>query len=95
MQSPLDGVAHAVQGYPGAFDGDDQAWLAAEIAASERRWAQMDFKLPAGLIHGDAHPNNLLHTRRGPLLCDWDHVSHGPREWDLVHIDSASAVRTT
>jgi aminoglycoside phosphotransferase (APT) family kinase protein len=44
----------------------------------------MRFALPAGLIHGDAHPNNLLYTRHGTLLGDWDHVSYGPREWDLV-----------
>ncbi len=44
----------------------------------------MRFDLPAGLIHGDAHPNNLLYARRGVLLGDWDHVGHGPREWDLV-----------
>ena len=44
----------------------------------------MRFDLSAGLIHGDAYPNNLLYARRGVLLGDWDHVGHGPREWDLV-----------
>ena len=35
----------------------------------------------AGLVHGDAHPNNLLYTKHGILLGDWDHVGYGPREW--------------
>lgn len=84
MPSPLGGVAAAVRSHPDAFDGDDHAWLSHEIDECERRWAGMRFSLPRGLIHGDAHPNNLLYTRRGVLLGDWDHVGHGPPEWDLV-----------
>jgi aminoglycoside phosphotransferase (APT) family kinase protein len=84
MPSPLGGVAAAVRSHPDAFDGNDQAWLSREIAECESRWAGMQFHLPRGLIHGDAHPNNMLHTRRGVLLGDWDHVGYGPREWDLV-----------
>ena len=84
MPSPLHSVTRAVDDHPEAFDEDDRAWLAGEINASERRWGAMKFVLPAGLVHGDAHPNNLLYTRRGPVLGDWDHVGYGPREWDLV-----------
>jgi phosphotransferase family enzyme len=84
MPNPVLGTAQALQEHPGAFDGDDREWLAGEISACEQRWDAMRFALPAGLIHGDAHPNNLLYTRRGVLLGDWDHVSYGPREWDLV-----------
>lgn len=84
MPNPVLGTAQALQEHPDAFDGDDREWLAAEISACGERWDAMGFALPAGLIHGDAHPNNLLHTRRGTLLGDWDHVGYGPREWDLV-----------
>ncbi len=84
MPSPLDGVARALDDHPGAFDGDDSSWLSDRIAESQRRWGRMRFVLPAGLVHGDAHPNNLLYARRGVLLADWDHVGYGPREWDLV-----------
>lgn len=84
MQSPLRGVARAVRDTPEAFDGDDRSWLEREVRACESRWQSLTFALPTGLIHGDAHPNNLLHTLRGALLCDWDHVALGPREWDLV-----------
>ena len=36
------------------------------------------------LIHGDAHAGNLLNAAGGAVLGDWDSVSHGPRELDLV-----------
>jgi aminoglycoside phosphotransferase (APT) family kinase protein len=84
MPSPLEGVARALDDHPEAFDGDDRSWLSNEIAERQRRWQQMQFALPTGLVHGDAHPNNLLYARRGVLLADWDHVGYGPREWDLV-----------
>jgi hypothetical protein len=84
MPNPVLGTAQALQEHPGAFDRDDRDWLANEISACGQRWDAMRFPRPAGLIHGDAHPNNLLYTRRGVLLGDWDHVGYGPREWDLV-----------
>ena len=50
------------------------------LAAYDR----LSFPLPAGMIHGDAWRGNLL--RDGPriVLADWDEVSTGPREIDLV-----------
>jgi Ser/Thr protein kinase RdoA (MazF antagonist) len=84
MPSPLDGVAAAVRDHPGAFDGGDRAWLSQEVEKCARRWAGIRLSLPRGLIHGDAHPNNVLYTRRGVVLGDWDHVGYGPHEWDLV-----------
>jgi aminoglycoside phosphotransferase (APT) family kinase protein len=84
MADPLTGVKCAVKNHPEAFDGDDRKWLADAVSASRRRWREFDFYLPRGLIHGDAHPNNVLYTPHGALLGDWDHVSAGPREWDLV-----------
>jgi hypothetical protein len=82
--NPVRGTVQAVDDFPGVFDGDDRDWLSDEIRACERRWHAMQFVLPTRLIHGDAHPNNLLYTRRGILLGDWDHVGYGPPEWDLV-----------
>jgi hypothetical protein len=82
--NPVRGTAQAVDDFPEVFDGDDRDWLSDEIRACERRWQAMQFVLPTGLVHGDAHPNNLLYTRRGILLGDWDHVGYGPPEWDLV-----------
>lgn len=84
MPAPLRSVTTALASHPHVLDAGDCTWLAGQIGECERRWAGMRFALPTGLVHGDAHPNNLLYTRRGPLLGDWDHVGHGPREWDLV-----------
>jgi aminoglycoside phosphotransferase (APT) family kinase protein len=46
---------------------------------------QITWRLPAGVIHGDARIGNLLHHPAGHLvLCDLDGVSLGQREWDLT-----------
>jgi aminoglycoside phosphotransferase (APT) family kinase protein len=46
---------------------------------------QVDWHLPPGVIHGDAHTGNLLAAPDGrTVLCDLDSVAIGPREWDLV-----------
>lgn len=42
---------------------------------------------PPGVIHGDAHVGNVLAGR----LCDFDSVSIGPREWDLVPLAHSAA----
>jgi aminoglycoside phosphotransferase (APT) family kinase protein len=36
------------------------------------------------MIHGDAYPKNLIYTRDRVGLADWDSVSYGPREQDIV-----------
>lgn len=36
------------------------------------------------MIHGDAWRGNLLHDGERVVLADWDAVSTGPREIDLV-----------
>ena len=68
----------------------DQAdFLARRREELTRAHEALEFVLPPGLIHGDAHRGNLLYDRERPegdriVLCDWDSVSVGPREWDLV-----------
>jgi Ser/Thr protein kinase RdoA (MazF antagonist) len=45
----------------------------------------LDFALPFGVIHGDAHVKNALNDRHGRAhLIDLDDVAEGPREWDLT-----------
>ncbi len=64
-----------------------------EIIERLRRWCdeldeaidQVEWHLPQGVIHGDAHTGNLLVTPDGrAVLCDLDSVAVGPREWDLT-----------
>jgi Putative homoserine kinase type II (protein kinase fold) len=66
------------------------------LSASQRDWlrAQSELVLAeyettaqplgCGLIHGDAHPGNLLAADGRYVLIDWDSVSYGPRIQDLV-----------
>lgn len=44
----------------------------------------IDWKLPRGVIHGDAHTGNVLVTASGGVLIDYDALAVGPREWDLT-----------
>ncbi|RKN50421.1 phosphotransferase family protein [Micromonospora endolithica] len=45
-----------------------------------------------GLIHGDAHPGNLLRDINGsPVLCDFDATTLGPRQVDLVAVPVGEA----
>lgn len=45
---------------------------------------RLEFVLPPGPIHGDAHRKNLLRDVAGVThLLDFEMVAWGPREWDL------------
>ncbi|MEO3861112.1 aminoglycoside phosphotransferase family protein [Acrocarpospora sp. B8E8] len=68
-----------------AIDEEEREWLTERCSAlSDAYYERLEFALPYGLVHGDAHRGNLLRTPEGLLLCDWDSVSAGPREIDLV-----------
>ncbi|RBQ13866.1 aminoglycoside phosphotransferase family protein [Spongiactinospora rosea] len=63
----------------------DRGWLLDRCSAlAETYYERLRFTLPYGLIHGDAHRGNLIRASGRLLLCDWDSVSAGPREIDLV-----------
>ena len=62
----------------------DREWLLASADVLEQRYLRTRWTLGSGLIHGDAHAGNLLHAVGPVVLGDWDAVSHGPREMDLV-----------
>ena len=65
----------------------DRDWLAGQIEELSARWAVLRFPDPPALIHGDAHPGNLIRAPHGTIvLGDWDHVAIGPREWDLAQV---------
>jgi hypothetical protein len=71
-----------------ALTDDERAWIMARIAEVRDKIASLDWPLGTGLIHGDAWAGNLLHSPGarpvGALLGDWDWVSTGPREIDLI-----------
>jgi aminoglycoside phosphotransferase (APT) family kinase protein len=62
----------------------ERDWLLARAAELEQQYQRTNGVLGTGLLHGDAHSGNLLHSPGGVVLGDWDSVSYGPRELDLV-----------
>jgi Ser/Thr protein kinase RdoA (MazF antagonist) len=62
----------------------DREFLTALIADLSARYDGLDFALPVGPIHGDAHTGNLLTDRGTVVLADFETAATGPREWDLL-----------
>jgi aminoglycoside phosphotransferase (APT) family kinase protein len=84
---PLASIANALDQYPDFLPPTQRRWLAGRISQLRAAWHTLEFPHPPGLIHGDAHPGNLMRTPTGRvILGDWDHVAIGPREWDLAQI---------
>lgn len=67
---------------------DERAWLHERITEIRTVIAGLQWPLGVGLIHGDAWVGNLLWSPDTPpigvVLGDWDWVSNGPREVDLI-----------
>jgi hypothetical protein len=87
LDDPLASVTATISQAPDAMSRAILSWLEERIMCLRRQWSALDFPRPAGLIHGDAHIGNLMRAASGQaVLGDWDHVSTGPREWDLAQI---------
>ncbi|TDB91861.1 phosphotransferase [Actinomadura sp. 7K534] len=85
LTDPFESVAAAVKQHPDGMTGEDRAWLRDRIEQLRHNWTELTPALPTGLIHGDAHTNNIIRLTTGKtVLGDWDHVALGPREWDLI-----------
>lgn len=71
--------------HPAVAD-NDRAWLLARARTLVDTFTATTFPLGEGLVHADAHSENLLrdpdHSRW--LLIDWDGTCLGPRELDLL-----------
>ena len=85
LTDPFESVAAAIEQHPNGISGDDRTWLRHQIERLRHSWTELIPALPTGLIHGDAHTNNIIRRTTGhAVLGDWDHVALGPREWDLI-----------
>ena len=69
---------------PGNADPSAVAFLSDLYHDVKDRYNSLEFALPLGVIHGDAHRGNVIVTPSGPILTDFEVVSWGPREWDLT-----------
>ncbi|WP_280263626.1 aminoglycoside phosphotransferase family protein [Nocardia wallacei] len=67
----------------------DRRLLRAERNRLAARWDEITYVLPPGLIHGDAHHRNTLwdNVTERSVLCDWESVTIGQPEWDLVTLE--------
>lgn len=82
--NPLGSLREDIRGCAWLADAE-RSWLEARCDELERQYAQASWTLGSGLLHGDAYTDNLIYTRNGgAVLADWDSVSYGPREQDVV-----------
>ncbi|MPZ80265.1 MAG: phosphotransferase [Actinophytocola sp.] len=82
-----------------ALTAEDRAWLGARARTLVDAFAKTTFPLAIGLVHADAHRENLVRRGDGWVLIDWDQACLGPRELDLLaglpdHFHEAEADRT-
>jgi hypothetical protein len=78
---------HATINTAACLGSDDHAWLTDTAGILLADYAELDFPLGHGHLHGDAYPGNLLlDTTSGQWrLGDWDETAAGPRELDLAN----------
>ena len=65
---------------------DDRDFLRSRCDDLNDELQHLQFALPRGPIHGDAHTNNLLTDHGQVVLIDFENAAIGPREWDLLPI---------
>ncbi|GGP38046.1 aminoglycoside phosphotransferase [Saccharothrix coeruleofusca] len=80
--APLDDVHRRIADAEELAPGD-RRFLEERCADLAGRLAGLEPALPVGVLHGDAHLGNLIPSPDGPVICDFDSTSVGPREWDL------------
>ncbi|MCG5212648.1 aminoglycoside phosphotransferase family protein [Streptosporangium sp. KLBMP 9127] len=86
LADPLAEVRRAVERRTDVLTPCQRGWLRDRVAELTERWEGLDDAGPPVLLHGDAWIDNLLRCTDGHVvLCDWDGVAVGRREWDLVH----------
>jgi len=82
--APFENAAHRIE-VNDWLTPDDRAFLTGKLAELQHKYAQLEFALPPGVIHGDASIGNVLRDYRGnPVVIDLDGFAIGPREWDVV-----------
>ncbi|MFC0861693.1 phosphotransferase enzyme family protein [Sphaerimonospora cavernae] len=71
---------------PEELSADDHAFLRHECDEIGEQLAALSYALAPGVIHGDAFLGNVIAGPYGPVLCDFDSTTIGPREWDLTPV---------
>jgi Ser/Thr protein kinase RdoA (MazF antagonist) len=69
---------------PDGVTAEDRDFLRERCNDLNEQLCHLEFALPQGPIHGDAHTSNLLTDRGQVVLLDFESAAIGPREWDLL-----------
>lgn len=65
--------------------GDERAFLATLLTELTTAYSELEFALPEGVVHGDAHRKNVVRDATGRIaLLDLERFGTGPREWDVI-----------
>ncbi len=81
---PFVRVEERIASVPGLADRDRE-FLAGMLRDLRRAWPTVTFELPAGVVHGDAHTDNLVRGADGRLaFLDLERFGVGQPEWDLT-----------
>lgn len=74
-----------------ALDAADRAFLLELCSELHERYRGLEFALPTGFVHGDAHTGNLLGETGRAVLTDFEGAARGAREWDLIGLTVSRA----
>jgi phosphotransferase family enzyme len=80
---PLVSVCRAIE-LSLAINEEERGWLRTRCEQLHAAYCGLSFQLSAGMIYGDAWRGNLLRDGKRVVLADWDTVSIGHREIDLI-----------
>jgi aminoglycoside phosphotransferase (APT) family kinase protein len=80
--NPLERIEPRIDAAP--VPADDKKLLMGLCAQLREQWRELDFPLPQGVVHGDAHVQNLMIADGQPVLIDFERVAWGQPEWDLA-----------
>lgn len=81
--NPLERASSRLATAADSLPPSDSAMLRRQIESLADA-TRHDHHVPWGIVHGDMHDGNVLASRRGLLLLDFERFSHGPLEWDLA-----------
>jgi Ser/Thr protein kinase RdoA (MazF antagonist) len=84
--SPMPKAAERIRKLPdGLLSSEDVEFLRHRHREITEEFASLEFVLPPGPVHGDAHARNLMRCTDGTIkLIDFEDFCRGPREWDVA-----------
>lgn len=83
--SPMPKFEARINHLEGQLAESELTFLRSRYGEISEEFEALEFELPPGPIHGDAHPGNVMRSTDGNLyLIDFEDFAYGPREWDAA-----------